>query len=363
MTDPIWTKTGFLAKARGLHTATLLTNGKVLVTGGTNGEHAILASAEIYDPVTGAWTPTGALNVGRVDHTATLLPDRRVLVAGGRSQSGIIADAELYDPATGEWIPTGVLRDARGSHTATLLRSGLVLVAGGMDNNFSDRLASAELYDPATGKWSPTGSLTLDRGRESHTATLLDDGMVLVVGGRVFGPFMAHGAELYDPTSGTWIATAAPSAVRVEHTATLLRNGKVLVAGGVKSNAIGVELDSAELFDPITRTFGATGKLQIARNRQTATLLQSGRVLIAGGFRFIVDGDLKIPSTLRVAELYDPDTGQWTVSTEMNGVRAEHTATSLADGTVLVAGGRRQGVDGSVFVSVPLKNAELFDGG
>src|SRR5262249_10534939 len=156
------------------------------------------------------------------------------------------------------------------------------------DGDFPDRLASAELYDPATGTWRPTGSLTLNRGRTSHTATLLGDGMVLVVGGRTFGPFMADGAELYDPTSGTWTATAHPSPVRVEPTATLLQSGKVLVAGGVRSNALADELDSAELFDPVTRTFVATGSLKTARNRQTAALLQSGKVLIAGGFKDIV---------------------------------------------------------------------------
>ena len=253
---PLWVTTGALAHGRNLHTMTVLADGRILVTGGTDKDHATLDSATLYDPATGRWTPTGNLRVPRVGHTATLLSTGQVLVAGGRSGLVSIETAELYDPSTGKWSSTGSLRDARNSHTATLLASGLVLAAGGIDaGDFADRLKTAELYSPVSGEWSATGTLTLENGRSSHTATLLEDGMVLVVGGNTFGPLMAEGAELYDPAHGLWRSTGTPTTVRVDHTATRLQNGKVLIAGGVSSNGLSAELDNAELYDPIRGAF------------------------------------------------------------------------------------------------------------
>jgi N-acetylneuraminic acid mutarotase len=136
-----WTITGSLNSARGGHTATLLPNGKVLVTGG----NAYLSSAELYDPASGSWTLTGSLNTSRVGHTATLLSNGKVLVAGGfNGGSGFLAIAELYDPATESWTVTDSLNPARSEHTATLLPNGHVLVAGGSNGN---SLSNAELYE------------------------------------------------------------------------------------------------------------------------------------------------------------------------------------------------------------------------
>ena len=149
-----WMLTGSTAVARRSHTATLLGDGKVLVAGGADA-NTILASAELYDPVTGLWAPTGSLGEARIDHTATLLASGKVLVVGGLSTGRIaIKNAELYDPTTGQWSPTGSLKNARSSHTATRLSSELVLAAGGLgDQDFPDRIDSAELYDPAAGEW------------------------------------------------------------------------------------------------------------------------------------------------------------------------------------------------------------------
>ena len=128
----------------------------------------------------GTWAPTGSLNIARGSHTATLLSNGKVLVAGGYGFSGILASAELYDPETGIWSVTGSLNTARYYHTATLLPNGMVLVAGGSGTGNND-LASTELYDPETGSWSSTGSL--NTARFLHTATLLSNGMVLVAAG------------------------------------------------------------------------------------------------------------------------------------------------------------------------------------
>jgi len=272
-----WSPTGSMTIARFEHTATLLPSGKVLVAGGQNFTHGVLASAELYDPASGTWSPTGSMTTARYLHTATLLPSGKVLVAGGQNSTRVVVpSAELYDPASGTWSSTGSMTTARFVHTATLLPSGKVLVAGGADTN-GTVLASAELYDPASGTWSPTGSMTTTR--YFHTATLLPSGKVLVAGGQNANSSLAS-AELYDPVSGTWSSTGSMTTTRFAHTATLLPSGKVLVAGGADAYSW---LASAELYDPASGTWSSTGSMTTARDVHTATLLPSGKVLVAGG--------------------------------------------------------------------------------
>ncbi len=186
--------------ARAHHTASLLEDGRVLVAGGFNNSGSDLLSAEVYDPATRLFTPTGDFATARRNHTATHLPDGKIMVVGGYHGTGEVMEAlssvEIYDPETGIWNATGSLGTARFSHTATLLPDGNVLVVGG--ENGGGPLASAEIYDPNEGSWSYTGSMTSPR--TGHTATLLREGRVLVVGGEDI-----HGAqastELYDQES------------------------------------------------------------------------------------------------------------------------------------------------------------------
>jgi N-acetylneuraminic acid mutarotase len=206
----------------------------------------------LYDPASGTWTATGSLNTARTFHTATLLRNGMVLVAGGQTIIKLTATAELYDPASGTWTATGSLNTARSDHKAALLQNGMVLIAGGTDFNNSAS-ASAELYDLASGTWTATGSL--NTGRSYPAATLLQNGMFIVAGG--FGRPRTDGtgagpnftplasAELYDPASGTWTATGSLNRARYYHTATLLQNGMVLVTGGFGTK--GRVLASAEL--------------------------------------------------------------------------------------------------------------------
>ena len=307
----VFNNTGSLATARGGHTETLLPNGKVLVAGGVASNlFTTVGSAELYDPASGTWTATGSLGTARDLHTATLLPNGKVLVAGGDTggpNASNLASAELYDPASGTWTATGSLAIARSLHTATLLPNGKVLVAGGF-NDSSGYLASAELYDPASGTWIATGGLATARG--GHTDTLLPNGKVLVAGGENgsnSSSFLAS-AELYDPASGTWSATGSLATARVAHTATLLPNGKVLVAGGF-NDSLG-SLASAELYDPASGTWTATGSLTTVRRIHTATLLPNGQVLVAGGN----DGS----NALASAELYGDATGSPAASQLLN---------------------------------------------
>ncbi|HYO66343.1 MAG TPA: kelch repeat-containing protein, partial [Archangium sp.] len=185
----IWAVTGSLDSPRQGHTATLLANGKVLVTGGRTSS-ANLQTAELYDPALGSWSSTGSMNSPHPGHTATILSDGKVLVSGG----GIVTTADVYDPALGSWSSAGTMNWPRTAHTATRLDNGKVLVAGGQDINGS--LQAAEVYDPATNSWSPAA--TMSSPRAAHTATLLDNGMVLISGGGNSSGLLQK-AEVYDP--------------------------------------------------------------------------------------------------------------------------------------------------------------------
>src|ERR1035438_8874987 len=250
----VWITNSPMIKARYGHTVTLLPNGKLLAAGGcsTNFIPSLnyLSTAELYDPANGTWTVTGSQAAPRVFHTATLLPSGKVLIVGGYGSSGgLLSSAELYDPASGTWTTTGALATAREYHTATLLPNGMVLVVGGETNNQiilgNNSLASAELYNPATGHWTATGPLKY--GRYQHTATLLQNGKVLVAGGTGYSPTAT--AELYDPAAGTWTTTGAMSTARAQHTATLLPDGRVLAGGGNSTIGWPVPGPSAELYD------------------------------------------------------------------------------------------------------------------
>ena len=349
--------TGSLAQERAYHTATLLPNDKVLVTGGDrDGAGNTLASAELYDVASRTWTVTGNLIKDRADHTATLLPNGKVLVAGGRTFFYDLASAEIYDPANGTWTTTGSLNTPRRSHTATLLPNGKVLVAGGVreDNGYMVySINSAEIYDPATGIWTPTGSLATERG--DHTATLLSNGKVLVTGGRPSfsgaGNLPITSTELYDPASGTWTSTGSLTTGRWSHTATLLPNGNVLAAGGYGN---GVVLMTAEIYDSATATWTPAGNLLARRAEHTATLLPDNKVLVAGGF----GRDYPYGSHTS-AELFDPASRTWTSTGSLLTRRDQHTATLLRDGTVLIAAGVRRDYTIANGISF-LASAELY---
>lgn len=278
-TNKSFTTTGNMNVARAGHTATLLSNGKVLIAGGYNGSY--VASAELYDPATNSFTPTSSMNAARSGHVATLLPNGKVLLAGGVGVGWtFLNSAETYDPATNTFTTTGSMLSARESHTATLLANGKVLVAGGHRGRRADITiySSAELYDAATGKFTAAGDMT--RRRHKHDSVSLADGRVLILGGsdERDGNGAYASAEIYDPTRGTFTATANMNSRRykLQGTAVLLGNGKVLVAGGA---------DRAELFDPASNTFSyLAGEMQTPHLFATATRLQDGQVLILGGY-------------------------------------------------------------------------------
>jgi hypothetical protein len=338
-----WENTGEMGTARNSHTATPLENGKALIVGGYS-PSGWTSSAEVYDPEAGTFTSTGSMGTARYDFTATLLGNGKVLIAGGFGASGGVTGGEVYDPGTGMFTTTGSMGTECGGHTATLLRNGKVLIAGGWglgDPGTYPNFAEGRLFDPGTRTFTPTG--VMGTVRWLPTATLLDNGNVLIAGGYGGGGFGTRSdlssAEVYDPVTGTFTPTGSMTTGRVWHTATLLDNGSVLIAGGTNRQTTGY-LSSAEVYNPMTGTFTSTGSMGTVRSGHTAMLLRNGLVLIAGG------GDTS--GALSSAEIYTPMTGTFTPTGRMATDRRLHTGMLLGNGKVLVTGGQST-TTGSLF--------------
>jgi len=332
-----WTFTGSMSTSRGHYIAVLLHTGKVLVAGGAN-EQGALSSAELYDPGTGTWSATGSMTTPRFYHAAALLIDGRVLVTGGFNTTSSPKEpqksAELYDPTNGTWTLTDSMVIPRRSHTVTTLVNGEVLVVAGIiEESPPTSTGIVERYDPNTGLFlsaNPIVGTTSD-----HSATLLSDGRVLVTGGRGFGPFetgQLSSAQVYDSITGMWALVGRMIVPREGHTATRLQNGQVLIAGGDTTNEITVT--SAELFNPTTNVFSLTGNMHQARNEQGVALLLNGQVLVAGG-----SGNPNIPR-LASAELYNPLNGTWTDTSSMHTPRDNYTGHTITK-RQSARGGRR----------------------
>lgn len=326
--------TGSMAVPRAVHTATLLPTGRVLVAGGCATTGCDVddrsATAELYDPASGAFGPTGSMATRRDGQTATLLPNGRVVLAGGWGRGGVLASAELFDPATGTFTPTGSMTGPRGGATATLLADGRVLVAGGEDDQRP--LATAELYDPRTGSFAPTGHLTTPR--MAHAAAPLPDGRVLIAGGSVAPGVILATAEIYDPATGTFTPTGAMAVPRHKLAAATLVDGRVLVVGGSDDRDAGGRYATVEVFDLRRGSFAAAGSMATQRYKLTDAVvrLPSGRVLVAG------DG--------AQAEVFEPaaDAFHPTAGGVDTGRRFA-TATVLPNGDALIVGGYDARID------------------
>jgi Galactose oxidase, central domain len=335
--DP--TKNAFAAAssmkdARTDHTATVLPDGKVLVAGGEGTTGRALSSAELYDPGSGTFSAVASkMDTARAEHTATLISgcgcsaDGQVLIAGGTTATGSLGttlrSAELYDPTTGRFAATGAMKATRAGHSATLIASGPlagnVLIAGGTSDESGGEVATAELYDPVAGEFTLTGRMSLPRA--GHTATWLSPsvvagslaGNVLIAGG---GDLSAPSdtAEVFNPENATFSPVSGMTTARTFQSAVLLDSGKVLIAGGQSSESD--FLLSAELFDPAHATFAATGSMHNVHAGATATMLNSGSALIAGG-------------RSSFADLYDPMAGTFSATGSMITDVAESTSTLI----------------------------------
>ncbi len=321
-----------MSAKRAAHTATLLPNGKVLIAGGFVGDGGGLSSAEVFDPTTNTFTSAENMTAARAGHTATSLPNGKILIAGGYN-GNYLGSAELYDPATGKFTSAGKMVTPRSGHVATLLNDGKVLLVGGVGTGWTF-LSDAELFDPQTNTFTATGGMMA--ARESHTATLLKDGNVLITGGhkgRRSAITIYTSAEIYNPTSRTFTATGDLTVKRHKHDATLLADGRVLIVGGSDERDGDGAYRNAEVFNPLNKTFTAVkNNMNSARYKLqgTAILLPNGKVLIAGG--------------ANRAEVFDPATNSFSyASGDMGTKRLFATATLLKDGQVLITGGYTDG--------------------
>ncbi len=316
-----------MSTSRAAHTATLLRSGQVLIAGGFAGDQKSLASVEIFDPSTNAFSSADKMSVARAGHTATLLPDGKVLIAGGYN-GNYLDTAEIYDSKTGKFTPAGKLTMPRSEHLAVLLNNGKILLAGGVGTGWTF-LADAELYDPSSNTFTATGSMTT--ARESHTATLLKDGNVLITGGhrgRRAAITIYASAEIYNPLNGTFTATADLTVKRHKHDATRLDDGTVLIVGGSDERNLRGAYNSAEIYDPKTKTFAKLGAMNLSRYKLqgTTVLLKNGKILVAGG--------------ANRAEIFNPATGIFEVTAgQFETARHFATATLLPNGQVLIVGG------------------------
>jgi len=360
-TDSAWNPTGSMSIGRFSFTATVLQNGQVLVAGGDTPGEIVTNTADLYNPNTGIFTSTGNMTKPRVGFSATRLSNGKVLAAGGATDSEVATNtAEIYDPATGTWSTTGSMKQGRQQHSAILLRDGTVLVSGGNIDRTPcadvcvNTIAESEIYDPSTGQWKAVGDMTIPRS--FFTTTLLSNGKVLAIGGRIHtGPdyfdYKAIAwADLYDPATRKWTATGTMSISREDHAAVLLNNGKVLVTGGTTVDFNGVTVASAELYDPTSGTWATTGAMLQGRERFTVTLLQNGRVLVAGGDYY----DGVNAGILTECELYDPTLGTWSATASMTTPRFGAQGVLLRNGKVLEAGGETD------FTNTPTPLGEVY---
>ena len=361
---------GGTATARTEALWTGLDDGTVLITGGLDAGAGgnVLASAELYDYLTGAFTATtGPMSTPRQQHRIVQLYTGKVLVTGGRpdatsSANGLIS-AELYDPASKTFSPTTTgnpptvttMNRYRRLHRSTELANGKILITGGLggqnptDNGLP---TAAEIYDPATGVFTPT-THPLNVGRRSHQAILLRTGKVLIVGGNGTGGALLNSAELYDPDEDTFTLTTAATPSGNNMIAarapllTMLPDGKVLVSNG--SDASGAPIGAVEIFDPATNRFTSAGNELVARDGNRTTRLPGGKIMLVGG----KTASGETPPVTNSAELYSHLIRTYTLTGSLTTGRRNFVFSNLPNGRVLVAGG----VDGSNTV---LSSAELY---
>lgn len=329
--------------ARATHTATLLNNGTVLVTGGLTLIGPASDTAEIYDPGTHAWRLLPArMTVSRADARAVKLQDGRVLIVGGAASPS----AEIFDPLTEQFSATGAPTTLFGNayHSSLiLLDDGRVLgVTGTLTSFIYPFPGASEIYDPATNTWTATADIPV--GVSAAASVKLQNGKVLATGGYDGFTRTAYGTvEMYDPLADSSQAMASLLQSRLDHTATLLPDGKVLIAGGTDPS---YSTNLVELYDASVQPNGSssfTAPLQDRRRHHTATQIPNGDVLVIGGFQSPHGGF--IDAYLASAELYSVTDGTWSPAGSMATPRSHHTATLLPSGQVLVTGGGTQGVN------------------
>ena len=309
-----------------------------LTRGGGDGETNV---AQL--PAVGTWTASPDLVSIRGTTTAVVLKDGRALAIGGGVGQQAVAAVEVFDPNSGVWQPTTPMNNPRRGHQAVVLGDGRVMVAGGIHEG--ELLSSAEIFDPASSRWTTVAPLSVPR--LGNTLTLLNNGNVLVTGGTSAENAAGTGgnqtirpdatAEIFNVAANRWTTTSgAMSTPRFEHTATALDDGRVLIAGGQGPPIAGVAgaLASTEIYDPAVDSFRKSNDMGDARFNHTAVKMPDRTVMVIGGA-----GGQNGDTSLSTAEVFNPGDGGWTNVGALTGSRSGHVAAVFPDGRVVVAGG------------------------
>ena len=331
-----------ISEGRWGHTATKLTDGKVLIVGGQAKPSKTLDSAEIFAPVSSTFASAGKMSTKRGDGLSSVLLNSGKVLVFGDTEDG---SAELYDPASGTWSLTGSLNAPRAFASADLLDDGRVLVSGGTDVTKSGdvQFASSEIYDPVSGQWTMTGDML--EIHSGHSSVLLDGKVV------IFGQTLA---EMYDPDTGVWSSLGAPAVERSRGTsAIILQSGKVMIAGGEWKQPgwqgqVHV-MATIQTFDPSSNVFSSSEiPSMTAPHIYQSTFLQDDGVLVVG--------------TAGI-ETYNPTTKLWTEVAKFTSDRGTDTngapsGTKLDDGRILVIGGKTETDDGKF---IGITTSEIYD--
>lgn len=350
------TPAGLLGTARLHHTATLLADGRVLVLGGRAGDGlTTLASCEVFDPKRGRWRPCAPMRTARSHHAATRLPDGRVLVTGGTThdsrdgQNRFIAldSVEVYEPAKDAWRAAAPMAEARNGHTATLLEDGSVLVVGGAREQ-RVHLASVERYLPAEDTWRAEAPLHV--GRWLHSAVRTSDGQVAVIGGRSNasqegrGPGVAIAdVERFDPATGRWTELPPMSEPRQRTAVVAGEDGALIVIGGQTATS---STNYAETWRP------GLAEWELFQNHLSMSLSGHSGVRLPSGDLVVMGGEPPNAVDTARVQRWLAATKQWCLAGELRASRKHHSATLLDDGRVLVVGGTSSGL--------PERSAELW---
>jgi len=348
----VFVRAGRLKDIRFRYSGTLLPDGNILIAGGTSNSSDFnrITSIVIYDTKSSKFIKSGNMKEARYDHTATLLKDNRILLTGGYGESGELNSAEVYNYKTKKSYKLPNMKYGRHEHAATMLSNGRVFIIGGHQDKYyyGDRqkteTESAEIFNPITNTFitTPKSNFLYDR---YPLLVTLRNGKVFIAGGRKLRAQYdnQYYAEIYDPKKNSFTVIGKMIQPHQYGTVTLLKDDKVLLTGGlISQNTVS---KYAEIYDPLKNKFISTEELNVNRYFHTATLLPDGKVLIAGGkskddYLPLNKGmrDLKTFETVS-AEIYNPAKGSFYRISDMKTPRSLHLAVSVPSGAVFLFGG------------------------
>ncbi|MDQ3098811.1 MAG: hypothetical protein M3Q44_03625 [bacterium] len=415
--DPLknsWTSTAgsLVLGVRSEHSASLLPSGKVVIHGGTTDGTTFLSTSEIYDPLTGTFTAGSVAQTGRKDHDTISLANGKLMTVDGWNGTTAYSNAEILtidqqistanstnsqnpdlvkdslgniqavwqawrseglspgtsggswkvmtqeinNPSSGSitkqyptgttsaWAATGNLSTGKRNISTVLLPSGKVLASGGFT---TVSVSDAEIFDPQSGTWTATAN-NMAKAHSNHASYLLKNGKVIVAAG---SGTSSSAAEIYDPTSNTWIAGPNLTTGRSEFVTSALNNGTIMIGSGV--NGAGTVVTTSEIYNPTTNTWTfSTGNMQRGHKNGSMVKLNDGKLLAVGGC--LLDTVCDATSIVSNAELYDPSTGTWSLVGSLSTARYRFNANVLNNGKVLVHGGNNVSASS-------ISSAEIFD--